>query len=162
MTSKILSAETQKRMRVCAFIVCTAVCVCFSAGASPRPTKMGAPFFCKSNIGEQAGSRWPLTAMRELIYCQRTSYANFCPKLRNEAETPHYIFITPFLKVLRGLGAYLRSKSRVFALVPSITFFKSSPRTASPRPIKIPCGRIACRGYGGRARGQRVCRGGRR
>ena len=31
-------------------------------------------------------------------------------------------------KSLRGVGAYLHSKSRVLALVPSITFCKSSPR----------------------------------
>ena len=29
MKSKILSTEMQKRMRVCAFAICVAVCVCF-------------------------------------------------------------------------------------------------------------------------------------
>ena len=65
-------------------------------------------------------------------------YKIFAPDYGMGQRHSLLICTTPDLKSLRGVGAYLRSKSRVLALVPSITFFKSSPRNASPRPLKIP------------------------
>ena len=61
---------------------------CARVASLRRSLRVCASFFHKSNIGEQAGSRWSLTAIGR-FYCQRTNYANYCPKLWNGAETLH-------------------------------------------------------------------------